>query len=179
MQLKTDRLLIRELVSGDWQCMQKIAADFRESKYAIYDIPLPTATAEITALIEQFAETQLFYSVLLHDMMIGYICFHEDNGNYDLGVCFHSDYQGKGYAFESCHAVMDYMANERNIKNFTAGTALNNKPSCKLLERLGFTLQKTERLSFWKDMEGNDIFFEGGTFIKQAGDVSASLHSKQ
>ena len=179
MQLKTDRLLIRKLVPDDWKFMQKIAADFRKSKYAIYDMPLPTGDAEITALTTQLAETQLFYAVLLHDIMIGYICFHEDNGKYDLGYCFHSDYQGKGYAFESCRAMLDYMANERNIKVFTAGTALNNEPSCKLLKRLGFTLQKTERLSFQKDLNGNDIIFEGGIFRKQEGDPPASTASKE
>ena len=142
MQLKTDRLLIRKLIPDDWQSMQKIADDFRESKYAIYDMPLPTGKVEITALTKRFAKTQLFYAVLNHDVMIGYICFHEDNGYYDLGFCFHSDYQGKGYAFESCRAIMDYMTNEHDIKTFTAGTALQNKPSCKLLEKLGFTLQK-------------------------------------
>ena len=178
MRFKTERLLIRELIPDDWQCMQKIAADFRKSKYAIYDIPLPTGNAKIIALTEQFAETQLFYAVLLHDMMIGYICFHEDNGNYDLGFCFHSDYQGKGYAFESCRAMMDYISNERNIKTFTAGTALNNKPSCKLLERLGFILQKTERLSFQKDAEGNDVTFEGGIFIKQEENIPVSTPSE-
>ena len=142
MQLKTDRLLIRKLIPDDWQSMQKIADDFRESKYAIYDMPLPTGKVEITALTKRFAKTQLFYAVLHHDVMIGYICFHEDNGYYYLGFCFHSDYQGKGYAFESCRAIMDYMTNEHDIKTFTAGTAPQNKPSCKLLEKLGFTLQK-------------------------------------
>lgn len=178
MQLKTKRLLIRELVTDDWESMQKIAGNFRESKYAIYDMPLPFKDAEIIALTKQFAETQMFYAVLLHDVMIGYICFHEDNGKYDLGYCFHSDYQGNGYAFESCDAMMNYMSDERNIKIFTARTALENRPSCKLLERLGFTLQKTERLSFQKDINGNDITFEGGIFIKQAGNLPVSTPSK-
>lgn len=166
MLLKTDRLLIRELTPDDWKFMQKIAADFRRSKY---DMPLPIAEAEIIALTKQFAETQMFYLVFLHETGIGYICFHEDNGNYDLGYCFHSDYQGKGYAFESCGAIINHIANERNVKAFTAGTALENRPSRKLLERLGFTLQKTECLSFQKDINGNDISFEGGIFVKQAG----------
>lgn len=51
--------------------------------------------------------------------------------------------------------MMNYMSDERSIEIFTAGTALENKPSCKLLERLGFTLQKTEILSFQKDINGN------------------------
>lgn len=167
MQINTNRLLIRKLVQDDWKSMQKIAIDFAQSKYAVYDMPLPVDTTAIISLTEQFAETQLFYAVLLHDVMIGYICLHEDNGNYDLGFCFHSDYQGKGYAFESCRAVMEQIAKERNIKTFSAGTALKNKPSCKLLERLGFTLQETEQLSFHKDENGNDITFVGGIFTKQ------------
>lgn len=178
MQLKTKRLLIRELTPDDWQAMQKIAVDFRESKYAIYDMPLPIGDEEITELTRQFAESQLFYAVVLHDVMIGYICFHEDNRNYDLGFCFHSDYQGRGYAFESCRAIMDYMASERNVRVFTAGTAMKNKPSCKLLERLGFILQKTERLSFQKDAKGNDLTFEGGIFIKQTGNLPVSTFSE-
>ena len=55
MQLKTKRLLIRELTPDDWQAMQKIAVDFRESKYAIYDMPLPIGVEEITELPRQFA----------------------------------------------------------------------------------------------------------------------------
>lgn len=141
MQCKTERCLIRELVPDDWKFMQKIAVDFRKSKYAVYDMPLPVEDAEIIARTKQFAQTQMFYAVLLHDVMIGYICFHEDHGMYDLGYCFHSDYQGKGYAFESCCAMMNYIFHERSINIFTAGTALENKPSCKLLEKLGFTLQ--------------------------------------
>lgn len=167
MQLRTERLSIRNLAPEDWPAMQKIAADFRKSEYAVYDMLLPVSDAEIIALTEQFAETGLFYAVLIHDVMIGYICFHQNDGKYDLGFCFHSAYQGRGYAFESCSAVLKYISEARNVKTFTAGTALKNTPSCKLLEKLGFTLQKTERLSFRKDTRGNDITFEGGIFIKQ------------
>lgn len=167
MKLRTRRLLIRELIPDDWKCMQKIAADFQKSEYAAYDMPLPIEDAEIAALTRQFAQTRMFYTVLLDDAMIGYICFHNDNGIYDLGFCFHSDYHGRGYAFESCRAVLDCMAHGQGIKTFTAGTALCNIPSRKLLEKLGFTLYKTEWLCFQKDADGNDITFEGGIFIRQ------------
>lgn len=157
MQCKTERCLIRELVPDDWKSMQKIAVGFRKSKYAVYDMPLPEEDAEIIARTKQFAQTQMFYAVLLHDVMIGYICFHEDHGMYDLGYCFHSDYQGKGYAFESCCAMMNYIFHERSINIFTAGTALENKPSCKLLEKLGFTLQNENY--DWDTLAKNSNFF--------------------
>ena len=71
MQCKTERCLIRELVPDDWKSMQKIAVDFRKSKYAVYDMPLPVEDAEIIARTKQFAQTQMFYAVLLHDVMSG------------------------------------------------------------------------------------------------------------
>lgn len=97
---------------------------------------------------------------------MGYVCFHAEGEKYDLGYCFHSAYHGKGYAFESCTEIMKYFAERKNIKTFTAGTAMENIPSRKLLEKLGFTLQGTQPLSFHKDENGNDIVFTGGNFTK-------------
>lgn len=165
--LSTNRLRISALVSEDWQAMQKISIDFRKSEYVIYDMPLPIESETIKQLTKQFVESQLFFAVMLDEAMIGYVCFHEENGNYDLGYCFHSDYHGKGYAYEACTAAMEHMLKTREIKAFTAGTALKNIPSCKLLEKLGFILTHTEELSFHKDDAGNDIIFEGGLYRKE------------
>lgn len=165
--LNINRLFIRELSTGDWQAMQKIAIDFLKSEYAIYDMPLPVESEEIKELTKQFSESHLFFAVMLEEGMIGYVCFHEDNGNYDLGYCFHSDYHGKGYAYEACSAAMEHISKTRDVKAFTAGTALQNILSCKLLDKLGFVLMKTETLSFHKDNTGKDIVFEGGIYCKE------------
>ena len=165
--MNTNRLQIRQLMPEDWRAMRWIAADFRRSEYAIYDMPLPTEEEPIQALTRQFSGSKWFFAVLLEESMIGYICFHEDNGNYDLGYCFHSAYHGKGYAYESCSAMMDDIARTHAVKAFTAGTALKNIPSCNLLNKLGFVLKKTETLAFHKDENGNDITFEGGIYHKE------------
>ena len=94
VMIETKRLLIRQLTAEDWQPMQAIAADFQESQYAVYDMPLPIEEQEIKALTKVFAETGLFFAVIFDSIMIGYIAFHVENENYDLGYCFHSDYQG-------------------------------------------------------------------------------------
>ena len=52
-------------------------------------------------------------------------------------------------------------------KKLLAGTAIKNLPSVGLLNSLGFELTGTERISFHKDNEGNDIYFEGGNFEKK------------
>ena len=46
----------------------------------------------------------------------------------------------------------------------TAGTALNNTPSVKLLNSLGFRQTGTETVSFYKDEEGNAVNFECGIY---------------
>ena len=53
MILETSRLYIRSLCETDWQEMKNIFIDFNNSKYAVYDMPLPTEDEEIKALIKK------------------------------------------------------------------------------------------------------------------------------
>ena len=162
MELKTLRLYIRNLCEEDWTEMKNLFIDFNNSKYAVYDRSLPTEDIEVEALTKQFVESNLFFAVHLIDnsQMIGYVCFHKDAEKYDLGYCFHSMFHSNGYAYESIKALIDYLAQEYNATTFTAGTAIDNTPSCKLLEKLGFECVSTEYLSF---KEG--FSFQGGNFI--------------
>ena len=168
MYINTNRLTIRKVTEEDWMGIKNIAADFQQSEYVIYDHPLPTEDHKIKDLTKRFAESDLFFTVFLKDSseMIGYISLHNDGESHDIGYCFHSDYFGKGYAFESCSEVIKHMEQHNNVKVFTAGTALKNEPSCMLLKKLGFVLKERESLAFHKDEAGEDIVFEGGHFIR-------------
>ena len=96
MQCKTERCLIRELVPDDWKSMQKIAVDFRKSKYAVYDMPLPEEDAEIIARTKQFAQTT--------DVLCGFAPRRDDwvylfsrrSRNVRLGLLFPFGLPGKG-----------------------------------------------------------------------------------
>ena len=169
MELATERLLIRDLQSTDWQDMGEIFRDFSQSPYGIYDHPMPTGEEDIKALTARFAESGLFFSVFPKKggNMLGYVCFHQVEDALDMGYCFHSSSHGQGIAQESCRGLMLYFRDQRGIRSFTAGTAMENQPSRRLLERLGFTCQSTETLSFHKDRQGNPISFLGGNFIFQ------------
>lgn len=162
MRLETSRLYIRSLCETDWQEMKNIFIDFNNSKYAVYDRPLPTEDEETKALIKKFVESNLFFAVFLKGSgdMIGYVCFHRAGNIYDLGYCFHSVYHANGYAYESTKALIKYCVDECGAAGFTAGTALDNTPSCKLLEKLGFVCASTETVSF------DTVFsFRGGSFV--------------
>ena len=163
MELKTQRLYICNLQEDDWTKMKNLFIDFNDSKYVAYDRPLPTTDKEIEALTKQFVKNGLFFAIYLLDknQMIGYVCFHKNKEKYDLGYCFHSAYHSKGYAYESINSLIDYFVQKYNATTFTAGTAIDNKPSCKLLRKLGFECVSTESISF-----NEDFSFEGGNFIK-------------
>ncbi|MBQ7943121.1 MAG: GNAT family N-acetyltransferase [Lachnospiraceae bacterium] len=161
MRLETNRLDIRHLNESDWQEMKNIFIDFNNSKYAVYDMPLPTEDEQAKALTKRFADSNLFFAIFLKESnnMIGYVCFHKSGDIYDLGYCFHSAYHSNGYAYESINSLIKYFVDECGAMGFTAGTAIDNIPSCKLLEKLGFVCTSTETVSF-----DNVFSFQGGNY---------------
>lgn len=168
MSLKTERLTIRHIVADDWKRIRDIWVDFNSSEYAQYDTPHITEDANVQARIAKWAAANsrtehMFFAICLDEIVIGYIAFNIRENGYEIGYCFHSAYHGKGYAKESHLALFDYMRT-LGITKFSAGTALNNTPSVKLLTSLGFKLVEEEKVSFYKDADGNDIVFDGGIF---------------
>ena len=168
MEIKTERLLIRKVVANDWISIKRIWDDFRESEYAKYDVPHKSDADEIKLQVSRWenankGDKHLFFSVCFENEIIGYIDFHDIGNGYESGYCFHSNYHGKGYAKESYQALIKLFS-DRGNKRLTAGTALKNIPSVRLLNSLGFKQIGTEKVSFYQDEKGNDIYFDGGIF---------------
>ncbi len=168
MTIKTERLTIRHIVADDWKSIKEIWVDFNASALSQYDMPHNTDDKDVCARIAKWAASNsgtehMFFAVCLGDAVIGYSAFNIRENGHEIGYCFHSAYHGKGYAKESHLALIDYMR-ELGIKRLTAGTALNNTPSVSLLKFLGFELIETEKVSFYKDADGNDIVFDGAVF---------------
>lgn len=166
--IKTERLTIRHIVADDWQSIKEIWASFNASVFSQYDRPHNTDDADVRTRITKWAAANsgiehMFFAICLDESVIGYSAFHMRENGHELGYCFHSSYHGKGYAKESHLALLEYMR-ELGIKRLTAGTAINNTPSVALLKSLGFELIETEKVSFYKDTDGNDVVFEGGIF---------------
>ena len=168
MLLKTERLTVRHIISEDWKSIQDIWVNFNSSEYAQYDTPHSLNDADVQPRIAKWAAANagtehMFFAVCLKKTVIGYVAFNIRESGYEIGYCFHSAYHSKGYAKESLLALFDYMKT-LGITKFSAGTALNNKPSVRLLTSLGFKLVAQEKVSFYKDAKGNDIVFDGGIF---------------
>ena len=166
--IRTERLCIRRVCIDDWKAIQKIWADEADSIYAEYDKPNDLDDQAVFQRITKWAsfadgDEHIFYAVDLRDTMIGYIALNQTEDGYELGYCFHSNYQGEGFAKESISRVLQELEKNDSLR-ITAGTALKNTPSVRLLLSLGFIQTGTEKVSFYKDPEGKDIVFDGGIF---------------
>lgn len=166
--IRTERLTIRRICEDDWKAVQALWADAAGSPYAQYDRPNDLDDQSVYHRIRKWAsykdsDEHIFLAVCLQNALIGYVVLHAGESSFEMGYCFHSDYHGKGYAGESISAVLGAMK-ERNALRITAGTALNNTPSVRLLTALGFRLTGTEKVSFYRDEKGRDITFDGGNF---------------
>ena len=164
----TERLIIRKAYADDWRDIREIWIDFSKSPYARYDVPHSTDEEDVKQRIARWAQTNnnvehQFFSILLGEKVIGYASFNARENGYEIGYAFNSAYHGKGYAKESLSALLEQFK-KYGVSTFFAGTAINNTPSVRLLSSLGFKKVGTEKVSFYKDENGQPIFFDGGIF---------------
>ena len=97
--------------------------------------------------------------------MIGNVYLEKrDFDSLEIGYVFNKNYWGKGYAAESCSALIE-MSFCNGTHRIFAECDPENPNSWKLLERLGFVREAhlKQNVYFWKDEEGNPIWKD--TFI--------------
>ena len=169
IQMNTEHLNVRYIEENDWKSIQAIWLDFKKSEYVIFDIYKETDSESVKQRVTKWAyfthngTEHIFFAVCLGNEVIGYVSMNMEGDGYEIGYGFLNKAHGKGYARESITAIIDYIQG-MGAKRIVAGTALKNQPSVRLLESLEFKLTGTEQISFYKDSEGKDIYFEGGVF---------------
>lgn len=68
---------------------------------------------------------------------------HHDGRDMELSYQFLPDYWGKGLAFETLTAVLEFVARTLSLKSIIAETQAANTASRKLLEQLEMSLERT------------------------------------
>jgi ribosomal-protein-alanine N-acetyltransferase len=130
--IKTKRMIIRNFTPNDWRDLREIIIDKEASEYALYDHPFPTGEREIKDITNWFSQGDSFLAAYetADKKVIGYITINNENRSvYNLGYCFHSAYQYKGYATEACIAIINHVFKVLKATKFTTGTAMLNVPS--------------------------------------------------
>ncbi len=169
IELETDRLIIRNFDPKDWKDLAELAMKYEQTELAKFDAgPWSDELEEYKEIVERFSKEDDFVAVILKENMklIGLIFKpKKKDDEFEFGFNFHCDFQGKGYATESCKAALNYMFGTLNAEVITAGTAKANEPSNILLKRLGFEFVREKKISFRKDENGKPIEFIGVDYI--------------
>ena len=140
----TDRLIIRNFRTDDWQDLQDMIIMYQGSTYSKYDHKWPTSAEEIKGITAWFADGNDYLTVCLKTThkLIGLISINrreeQDGRVHNLGYIFHTTHQGQGYATESCQATMSYLFGQLVADGILTGTYPDNTPSVSLLKKLGF-----------------------------------------
>ena len=109
IERETERLRIRNFHSDDILNLHELAIKYEASEYSIYDHKWPQTKEGIREAIEWFSSSDSYLAVELkkESKVIGLISLPENKAImeekiYGFGYVFNIDYQGKGYAYESC-----------------------------------------------------------------------------
>ena len=111
--IETKRLIIRNFKTSDTETLLEMILQYEASEYAVYDQPWPVSPEEIKGVTEWFASRDSYLAVCLKDTQrfIGFVALNPEQKEgcheYNLGYIFNSNFHGKGYATEACHAVIE------------------------------------------------------------------------
>lgn len=157
--LETERLILRRYCQGDLQDLYEYLSDAEVVKFEPYkQMNLMETEKELAIRIadEEMIAVELKENhKLIGNLYLGKREFHA----LELGHVFNKAYWGRGYAKESCEAVIGKSFVE-GIHRIYAECDPENPNSWRLLESLGFAREAhcRQNVYFWKDDRGNPIW---------------------
>ncbi len=169
-ELTTARLTIRNFRQDDWKALQRIVIAYQSSVFAAFDREWPTSDDMLQEIAQWFSTGESMFAVSLaeRDMVIGFVTLdrtgRKDIVEYSLGYVFDSDFHGQGYATEACGAAIAHAFIELDAENIVTGTAADNAPSLRLLERIGMIKTGEALTSFRRKADGKPMQFIAYSF---------------
>lgn len=143
MHLDTPRLTIRNFTPEDAADLQEILGDAQTMEYS----EPPYALEKTKQFLASFCIARGGGVAAVHrekNKVIGYILFSQiQPGEYELGWFFNRQFWRQGYAFEACHAVIEYAFDILEAKKVFSETIDGGK-SVALMEKLGMEREKVQ-----------------------------------
>ncbi|WP_322183247.1 GNAT family N-acetyltransferase [Neglectibacter caecimuris] len=165
--VETERLILRRYRKSDLPDLFEYLSDAKVVEYEPYK---PLSPEETESNLEWRIGTEEMIAVELktsHKMIGNVYLGKRDFEALELGYVFHRDYWGKGYARESCEALIQ-RAFTNGIHRIYAECDPQNRSSWKLLEALGFRREAhfLQNVFFWKDQNEKPIWKDTYVYAK-------------
>lgn len=161
--IETDRLTIRRFRNDDWGDLHEYLSNAEVVRFEPYDV---FSEEDCRNEAARRSSDKAFWAVCLKEdnKLIGNIYFNrqepDEFSNWEIGYVFNPEYWGKGYAAESCRAIIDYGFRELNARRVVAMCNPENTRSWRLLERLGMRREGhlVKNIYFKRDEQGEPIW---------------------
>ena len=148
-QLKTERLLLRNLENSDVALLHKLRSDEIVNAFVGRDnsSTLQKTQDYIIKIQDLTAQNECIYWVITlkeNNDLIGCIClwnFDVENEIVEIGYELLTDFQGRGIMNEAIKKVIEYAFEEIKAKMITAFPSSDNSNSVKALEKLHFEFE--------------------------------------
>ena len=154
--LKTERLILRQLLISDEQEIFTLRSDSEINKYLDRQVcnTIDDARNFINKVNENINKNDsLYWAITLGDrnILIGTIClfgFSDQNYKCEIGYELLTNFQGQGIMKEASEKVIDYAFNTIKVQKIEAFLHRDNQSSIKLLEKLSFrSLNEPDKIS--------------------------------
>ncbi|MEO6405014.1 MAG: GNAT family N-acetyltransferase [Ferruginibacter sp.] len=145
--LKTDRLILRQLVITDDNEIFSLRSDANVNKYLDRQPgkSIEDAQSFIQTIIENVKKNDsIYWAISLSGKLIGTIClfeFADDNRKAEIGYELLPGYQGKGLMQEAASKVLEFGFQQIGLNSIEAYTHSENQKSARLLEKFNFKKQ--------------------------------------
>lgn len=170
-ELRTERLLLRQVLSADAETVMKIRGNEEAMRY----IPRPRAKTieDALAVVEMLTNginegKSINWAVCNADNpaeiygITGYVNFYPEQGKAEIGYMLHPDYWGKGYIPEAIVAVEKFGFEQINIQIIEAKIDPRNANSRKILLRNNYQFDRLMQ----KEMMFQDEELDSEYYIK-------------
>ena len=146
MILETKRLIIGHFTCADIDVWASIEADPLVRKFVDGKcLSREEAGHYVKMNMDSYAENgfgRFAVRSKTSKLLIGMCGFLRQDEEIDFGYRYSAETWGKGIGYEAANKVLNYGLEHLKLKKICAGVAIENIPSIKILEKLGFEFEK-------------------------------------
>jgi RimJ/RimL family protein N-acetyltransferase len=154
--LLSTRLTLRPFRPADWPVVAAYRNDPVSARFQSWTVPYPdesakTIVAELAAMDGPVVDEWFGLVIEADGQMVGDVAIHleEAGKNVEIGYTLAPAARGRGYATEAAGRTIEWLFDDVGVHRVRAALHPENFDSMRVLERLGFVYEGTDRQSYW------------------------------